>query len=322
MLKRVLFAAAVFAVGGSVVTWSVASKAEAEAAHVSIPPRDALGGLIQAAKVNSCDAAAFADAAAENAKNLTAMSFAPFGRGERGWEIYAPLVAKKIGTACAPGESGFARDLAQWQQAHGLVADGVVGGATFVKMKTDWQNARPFVAVRAQGVCPNPPSNAELVTLSADEGYKGKSVQLRRDVAEAYRAMVAAAKAEDAAIAADLDALDVFSGYRSPAYDDARCKRDGNCGGITRAKCSSHRTGYTFDIVVGNAPGHSVDSTNDQNRLHMSRTPAYLWMVKNAERFGFVNYAFEPWHWEFVGGQVAPTLIHASTQPPKPSSAD
>ena len=29
--------------------------------------------------------------------------------------------------------------------------------------------------------------------------------------------------------------------------------------------------------------------------------PAYRWLVRYAARFGFVNYAFEPWHWEWVG---------------------
>ena len=54
-------------------------------------------------------------------------------------------------------------------------------------------------------------------------------------------------------------------------------------------------------MVVGAAPGYTVDSAADPNRLHMSRTLAYQWLVENAERFGFVNYVFEPWHWEWVG---------------------
>ena len=32
-----------------------------------------------------------------------------------------------------------------------------------------------------------------------------------------------------------------------------------------------------------------------------SRTAVYRWMVANAARFGFVNYPFEPWHWEWTG---------------------
>jgi hypothetical protein len=27
-------------------------------------------------------------------------------------------------------------------------------------------------------------------------------------------------------------------------------------------------------------------------------------MVANAARFGFVNYPFEPWHWEWTGAPI------------------
>ena len=36
-------------------------------------------------------------------------------------------------------------------------------------------------------------------------------------------------------------------------------------------------------------------------RLYMTKTPTYRWLVANAGRFGFVNYPFEPWHWEWTG---------------------
>jgi len=44
-----------------------------------------------------------------------------------------------------------------------------------------------------------------------------------------------------------------------------------------------------------------VDSTDVHSRRHMSQTPTYRWLVKNAGRFGFVPYVYEPWHWEWVG---------------------
>jgi LAS superfamily LD-carboxypeptidase LdcB len=56
-----------------------------------------------------------------------------------------------------------------------------------------------------------------------------------------------------------------------------------------------------MDIYLGSAPGYPPESSDDANRLYESRAPAYLWLVANAERFGFVNYAFEPWHWEWTG---------------------
>ena len=44
-----------------------------------------------------------------------------------------------------------------------------------------------------------------------------------------------------------------------------------------------------------------VDSTDVHSRRYMSQTPTYRWLVKNAGRFGFVPYVYEPWHWEWVG---------------------
>ncbi len=36
----------------------------------------------------------------------------------------------------------------------------------------------------------------------------------------------------------------------------------------------------------------------------MVQTPAYRWLLANARRFGFVNYVFEPWHWEWTGEPI------------------
>jgi LAS superfamily LD-carboxypeptidase LdcB len=113
--------------------------------------------------------------------------------------------------------------------------------------------------------------------------------------------MVEAARRDDPAIAADPALLTVFSGYRSPDYDAARCAIENNCQGLVRAACSAHRTGLTLDIDVGAEPGFTLDSSADSNRLVQTQGPAYRWLVKNAGRFGFVNYAFEPWHWEWTG---------------------
>lgn len=309
MFKRMLAAAAVIAAGGGLLIWTGAQGASADETvreDTAPPPAEVVEAL---RVVDDCHSEqAFAVAADRNKASIQTLSFAPFGRGERGWETYLPAIAQEIGAACAHDTPGFARDLAAWQGANGLDADGVMGPVAFQAMKSRWQNARPYVAVRASGVCPAPPSDAELVTLSEVEGYKGKRVQLRSDVAEAYRQMVAAAKHEAPEILQNPEALQVYSGYRSPAYDDARCARDGNCGGIVRASCSSHRTGMTFDLVITPRPGGRVDSTEDANRLAMSQSPEYLWMVENAARFGFVNYVFEPWHWEFVGDDADAVL--------------
>jgi len=168
-------------------------------------------------------------------------------------------------------------------------------------MKGVIQTRRPFVRLSAQKVCPEAPADTRLAWAAKAEGYAGKAIQLRPGALAAYRAMAAAARAESPAIAADPRNLTIFSGFRSPAYDAARCAAEGNCNGVVRATCSPHRTGLALDIYVGQAPGYEPDSSADPNRLAMSRSPTYRWLVRNAERFGFAPYPFEPWHWEWTG---------------------
>jgi LAS superfamily LD-carboxypeptidase LdcB len=126
--------------------------------------------------------------------------------------------------------------------------------------------------------------------------------------------MVTAARAADPRIAADRNMLTIVSAFRSPAYDAARCA-GGHCNGIAKARCSAHRTGTAVDLFVGAAPGHGPVDSHDANRLYLSRTPAYRWLVKNAGRFGFVNYVFEPWHWEWVGSPTRTKGLAAKNFP-------
>jgi len=236
-----------------------------------------------------------------NASAEGELAFAPFGRAETGWAIYAPLAAATIGSDCPPETPGFALALASWQAAHGAVPDGALTAATFQLLKGVWQESRPFVMLRVAGICPAGADEALLETLPETETLGGKPVRLRPAAAAALRRMVQAARAEAPSIAADPDMLGAFSGYRSPAADDARCEHEHNCQGLVRAQCSAHRTGLAVDIDVGAIPGLLVDSSIDANRLFQSQTPAYRWLARNAARFGFVNYPFEPWHWEWTG---------------------
>jgi LAS superfamily LD-carboxypeptidase LdcB len=171
---------------------------------------------------------------------------------------------------------------------------------TLTALRRIWQGRRPFIAL-SHVACPAPPPASSLSRATSAEGYDGKPVMLRTRALAAYRAMAAAARAQSPAIARDPRLMTIFSAYRSPEYDAGRCVRDGNCNGIVRARCSAHRTGLAMDIYLGAAPGEAPDSSDDANRLFISQGPAYRWMIHNAGRFGFVNYPFEPWHWEWVG---------------------
>jgi hypothetical protein len=249
-----------------------------------------------------CRSPGWTDAAQANANSLQYLAWAPFRRQETGWEIYVPLVQHEIHTSCPANSEGFAAALASWQRANGLGgpgADGIFTEPVFLAMKSVVQTRREFVRLTSGGACPETPDLITAAKLS--EGYGDKQVWLRPRALDAYRQMVAAARAEVPEAAADPQLLTIFSGYRSPAVDAARCQLEGNCDGIVRARCSAHRTGLAADIDVGHAPGFTVDSSADPNRLFMTRTATYRWLLANAGRFGFVNYPFEPWHWEWTG---------------------
>jgi len=247
-----------------------------------------------------CDSGPAA-AAHANTASLQTLAWAPFGRPETGWETYAPLIAREIHTRCEPGSPGFAAALAAWQADQQMPADGIMDPAVFARMKGVIQTRRPFVRLSAQRICPAAPGPGELAQAARDEGYAGKAIQLRPGALAAYRKMVAAARADSPEIAADPRNLTIFSGFRSPASDAARCAAEHNCQGLVRATCSAHRTGLAMDMYVGQAPGYGPDSSADENRRYMSRTAAYRWLVLNADHFGFVPYPFEPWHWEWTG---------------------
>lgn len=246
-----------------------------------------------------CRAEGWTAAAEVNAQNLSTLTWAPFGRVEVGWESYAPLIAWTTGSDCPAHSEGFASAFAAWQATAGLAPTGVVTDSDFRNLKSAWQARRPFIRQISEGACPE---TADVIAAAhAGEAYPGKTVWAHPDALAAHRRMLAAARAEVPEIAADIRTLTLFSGYRSPTLDAARCAVEGNCDGVARARCSAHRTGMAMDLYIGEAPGFSADSTAAESRLFLSRTPAYRWLVANGERFGFTNYAFEPWHWEWTG---------------------
>jgi hypothetical protein len=244
--------------------------------------------------------AAMAKAAQQNAESLSRLPISPFHRLELGWEVYEPLIAGEIGAQSGADTPAFAAHLAAWQSGHGLSHTGIVDVATVTAMKTIWLARRPFVAA-SQHTCPAPPPDASLATVPAADAYGGKVMRLRPAALAAYQRMLSAARADVPAVRQDARLLTIFSAFRAPAADAMRCARDGDCQGVSRASCSAHLTGLAVDLFLGSAPGFPTDSSDDVNRLFLSRGDAYLWLVSNARRFGFEPYPFEPWHWEWTG---------------------
>lgn len=278
------------------VAWIVAGLAGLLAAGLAAPAE---------AKTDCARPASWSEVAGREAAGLYSLDFAPFGRAEHGWAVYAPLASHELAVPCPPGTPAFALALYRWQAAHGLAAAGVMDTATFDALRLAWQGRRPFLALRARDLCPDPPPPSALRPAAPDE-TAGKPVQLRKKALKAYRRMAAAARRSVPDMAADPELLRIFSAFRAPAYDAQRCATEGNCDGVARAVCSAHRTGLALDLMVGAAPGYPIDSSDDANRLFQVRGGAYRWLVANAARFGFAGYAFEPWHWEWTGEPVVP----------------
>jgi hypothetical protein len=281
-------------------------------------PAAAQQGLLQRdpAVCGGADSA-WAEAAAKNAESLTRAEWSPFGSPEKGWETYLPLIQSELRTSCGPGTPEFARLLAEFQARYHIEADGLFGSGTFVVFKGLWQERRPFILARLRGECPVAPASYIMTNLPAREDtYDREDRRLRGDALKAYRDMVAAAR-RDGVMRADPKLLTLFSGYRQADVDGERCASEGNCDGKRRATCSPHATGFAVDINLGFAPGSRIDSTSQANRLYQSRTEAYRWLVRNAHRFGFVNYVYEPWHWEWVGAPAPDQIaaVAAAAQP-------
>ncbi|MFT4253601.1 MAG: M15 family metallopeptidase [Caulobacter sp.] len=287
-----------------------AEQAVAEQAYVApqyVPSNDPPAAPLAPLPLDeTCEASAPPGAAQANADSLNTMVWAPFGRQEVGWTIYAPRIGAELATACGPGTTRFAGALARWQAGHRLPPTGVLDAATFDIMKTRWTLARPFAVINARGECPNAPAPSALAAADPGEIYGGKPARLRPGALDAYRRMVEAARRDGVVSARDPRVLTVFSSFREPAADAARCARDNNCQGVSRTICSAHRTGLALDLFIAAAPGYGPDSSADDNRRFMARSDVYRWLVVNAGRFGFVNYVFEPWHWEWTGEQPLP----------------
>jgi LAS superfamily LD-carboxypeptidase LdcB len=110
---------------------------------------------------------------------------------------------------------------------------------------------------------------------------------MRADAAIAFLRMVAAALLAGVV-------LTVNSAFRLMAEQEELYLRHREGTGNLAAKpgFSNHQGGIAVDIETG--------GTN---------TPVYLWLARNAHRFGFVRTVpSEPWHWEYRPGEEGVAL--------------
>jgi len=244
---------------------------------------------------------AFANAAAKNAVLENELSWTFGGKQQRGWYLYHSLIDRILNTRSDAAPTDFAAALAVWQKNRGLNSSGVLDEDSLKALVSDWQSNRLKNRIYAE---PN-----QLVTAPASDFYDPERVaelrQVERSTYAAYKQMVAAAIADptlnlaytpQGELAAAEKYFKIVSAFRSRDYQDQLRRQSPNAGGAGLAVNSPHFTGRALDFYVGGDP---VD-TKDSNRAIQVKTPVYQWLVRNAERFGFRPYFYEPWHWEYV----------------------
>ena len=214
------------------------------------------------------------------------------GKQQRGWYLYDELLAKTLDTDDAPVSDNFAEAVTRWQKRRGLSASGLLDQNSWMAMVSHWQGNR--LKNRASA------TPDQLVTAPASDFYDpsraAENRQVERATYEAYLKMIAAAS-EDLKLSANDRYLKIISSFRSREYQEMLRRKSPNAGSAGLAVNNSpHFTGRALDLYVGGDP---VD-TKDANRAIQVNTPAYKWLVRNAERFGFRPYFYEPWHWEYV----------------------
>lgn len=220
---------------------------------------------------------------------------------QHGWYLYTSLIGHLLNTRNDVNSIGFAKSLAVWQKHMGLQSTGILNDQSLYGMISIWQGARLKNREMAQ---PN-----QLLTAPISDFYDSSRAeelrQVERQTYAAYKRLVAAAVADRSLglahnaqneLAPNEKFLKIISAFRSRDYQDKLRRESPNAGSAGLAVNSPHFTGRALDLYVGGEP---VD-TRDSNREIQVETRVYKWLVRNAERFGFRPYFYEPWHWEYV----------------------
>jgi D-alanyl-D-alanine carboxypeptidase len=240
-------------------------------------------------------------AAPRNALLRSELNWTFGGKQQRGWRIYEPLISRLLQTQYSAASEGFASALTNWQKRAGLRPSGVLDEESLNAMVSEWQGKR----LKDRGY----PPPEDLVTALASDFYDPTRAedlrQVERKTYAAYKRMLAAAVADRSLglarspkgeLASGEKYLKIISAFRSREYQDKLRRESPNAGRAGLAVNSPHFTGRALDLYVGGEPVE----TRDSNRAIQVQTRVYQWLVRNADRFGFRPYYYEPWHWEYV----------------------
>ena len=140
------------------------------------------------------------------------------------------------------------------------------------------------------------------------------SHRLREEAAEHFLEMRADMKASGLKIC-------VLSAYRTYQAQTSKHDNAARYGGadyadkqFARPGHSEHQTGLAIDVLQTSAVKHMAQA-------RFENTPEYEWLTINAYKYGFIlrypeefgdihGFIFEPWHWRYVGVDIATTMYY------------
>lgn len=243
----------------------------------------------------------FAAAGEQNLNLKNNVSWAFGGKAQKGWYLYEILIGESINSEKSAATADFADALADWQKSAGLDPNGILDETVLAAFIKTWQSNRMKFSGSA--------SPDELLTAPAadfwDSARPDDLRKVERGAFAAYKKMVKAAAADkslnlktdaEGNLAPEEKFLKIVSSYRSREHQERLRAASPNSGRAGLAVNSPHFSGRALDIYVGGEPV----TTRDDNRAIQVKTPVYRWLVKNAAKFGFKPYFYEPWHWEYA----------------------
>ena len=215
-----------------------------------------------------------------------------------------------VGNVLTPGQN-LPKDQGHGQMQNSNQANGVSGiysaypGSLYSGIANTTLNSDGSLDLASDSSYARPVDSANPIS----SGYRPTDLMvvgdtmLRKDAAVAFEKMKEAMQNE---IGLELEAI---SGYRSS-------EQQAQLGSLAAgADYSEHQTGLAIDLGI---PGYDSIDPSD----HFESTPAYGWLLNNAAKYGFClsmpenTYwvAFEPWHWRFLGGDLAPLVRDAQVR--------
>ena len=137
--------------------------------------------------------------------------------------------------------------------------------------------------------------------------------QLRKEAAEQFSAMKTAIEKEGLG-------LFVRSAYRSRSSQASSYNSLLNRYGaatadmnVARPGHSEHQLGLALDLV------HKAGTSGPLSSMGFGDSKSFAWLVENGHKYGFIlrypkglaefhGYVYEPWHWRYVGPEIATAM--------------